>query len=65
LELSSKVPLMALLVIMLWLEIQEGNSRMKSRAFVGGLGANAACALRIALGVIGAGGILRNLAVNT
>lgn len=42
--------------IMLWLEIQEGNSRMKSRAFVGALGANAACALRIALGVVGAGG---------
>jgi hypothetical protein len=28
---------------------------MKSKAFVGSLGANAACALRIALGVIGAG----------
>ena len=41
--------------VMLWLEIQEGKSGMKSKAFVGSLGANAACALRIALGVIGAG----------
>jgi hypothetical protein len=36
--------------IMLWLEIQEGKGKMKTKPLVGALGANAACALRIALG---------------
>lgn len=42
--------------VMLWLEIQEGKARMKGKALVGTLGANAACAMRIAMAVICANG---------
>lgn len=38
--------------VMLWLEIQEGKAKMKGKALVGSLGANAACAMRIAMAVI-------------
>jgi hypothetical protein len=42
--------------VMLWLEIQEGKAAMKGKALVGTLGANAACAMRIAMAVICANG---------
>jgi hypothetical protein len=38
--------------VLFWLEIQEGKKSMQKLPLVGLLGANAACALRILLGVL-------------
>jgi hypothetical protein len=42
--------------VLLWLEIQEGKKAMQTKPLVSKLGSNAACAMRIALGVIRAEG---------
>ena len=38
--------------LVLWMEIQEGKTRMKNKTHVKELGANAACAMRAALGAL-------------
>jgi len=41
-----------LLHLLVWLEIQEGKTRMGGKPYVKALGANAACAMRAALGAL-------------
>ena len=38
--------------LLVWLEIQEGKTRMGGKPYVKALGANAACAMRAALGAL-------------